>query len=102
MKTLKQEEVYCHQYRDFNELAAHLEEFLENYYNRQRLHSALGYQTPEEFEAATGGASPGANKGAATLQYFQPPKPVEPAGKGKSTVPVVPDDAPMGKPPTGA
>ncbi len=29
MKTLKQEEIYCHQYRDFDELSAHLEEFLE-------------------------------------------------------------------------
>ena len=50
MKTLKQEEIYCHQYRDFDELSAHLEEFIDNYYNRQRLHSALGYRTPEEFE----------------------------------------------------
>ncbi len=50
MKTLKQEEIYCNQYADYNELSAHLEEFLDTYYNRQRLHSALGYQTPEEFE----------------------------------------------------
>jgi hypothetical protein len=50
MKTLKQEEIYCHQYRDFADLSAHLEEFIGNYYNRQRLHSALGYQTPQEFE----------------------------------------------------
>jgi transposase InsO family protein len=46
MKTLKQEEIYCNQYRGFEELSAHLEEFIENYYNRQRLHSALGYRTP--------------------------------------------------------
>ena len=50
MKTLKQEEIYCHQYQDFEELSEHLEEFIGNYYNRQRLHSALGYRTPEEFE----------------------------------------------------
>jgi putative transposase len=50
MKTLKQEEIYCHQYRDFEELSEHLEEFIGTYYNRQRLHSALGYRTPEEFE----------------------------------------------------
>jgi putative transposase len=50
MKTLKQEEIYCRQYRDLQDLDAHLEEFLEHYYNRQRLHSALGYRTPEEFE----------------------------------------------------
>ena len=40
MKTLKQEEIYCNQYRDFEELSGHLEEFIGNYYNRQRLHSA--------------------------------------------------------------
>jgi transposase InsO family protein len=50
MKTLKQEEIYCNQYRDFDDLSAHVEEFIENYYNRLRLHSALGYRTPEEFE----------------------------------------------------
>jgi transposase InsO family protein len=52
MKTLKQEEIYCRQYHDLEDLSAHLAEFLENYYNRQRLHSALGYQTPEEFDSA--------------------------------------------------
>src|SRR6184192_4587358 len=39
MKTLKHEEVYCNVYRDFEELAAHLDEFIGNYYNRLRLHS---------------------------------------------------------------
>ena len=50
MKTLKQEEIYCTQYRDAEDLRAHMEEFLDNYYNRLRLHSALGYRTPVEFE----------------------------------------------------
>ena len=31
-------------------LRANIEEFIEEYYNRQRLHSALGYRSPEEFE----------------------------------------------------
>jgi putative transposase len=52
MKTLKQEEIYCNAYRDLAELEAHIREFLEEYYNRQRLHSALGYCSPEEFEQA--------------------------------------------------
>ena len=53
MKTLKQEEIYCRQYRDMNELEGHVEEFLDRYYNHQRLHSALGYRTPVEFEQQT-------------------------------------------------
>jgi putative transposase len=50
MKTLKQEEIYTRQYRDRADLEAHIGEFLERYYNRRRLHSALGYRTPEDFE----------------------------------------------------
>ena len=75
MKTLKQEEIYCHRYADFEELSQHLEEFLGAYYNRLRLHSALGYRTPEEFEqdAATAPALPGGNTGAAVMQFFSPP-----------------------------
>ena len=52
IKTLKREEIYAHKYQDMADLRAHLEPFLEQYYNRLRLHSALGYKTPEEFEAA--------------------------------------------------
>jgi transposase InsO family protein len=50
MKTLKQEEIYTRRYRDQADLEAHMEQFLEQYYNRQRLHSALGYRSPEAFE----------------------------------------------------
>jgi len=69
MKTLKQEEIYCNVYKDFEHLRANLEEFLGNYYNRLRLHSALGYRTPEEFERESA-AAPGGNPGAATLKFF--------------------------------
>jgi putative transposase len=50
MRTLKQEEIHCRQYRDLEHLRAHMGQFIDEYYNRQRLHSALGYRTPEEFE----------------------------------------------------
>jgi transposase InsO family protein len=50
MKTLKQEEIHTRSYRDLQHLEAHIGNFLDRYYNRRRLHSALGYRTPEEFE----------------------------------------------------
>jgi len=50
IKTLKQEEIYTRQYRDRADLELHMAEFLEQYYNRRRLHSALGYRTPASFE----------------------------------------------------
>jgi putative transposase len=54
IKTLKEEEIDGRQYRDQQDLADHLEEFIDRYYNRQRLHSALGYKTPADFENALG------------------------------------------------
>ena len=50
MKTLKYEEVYRNEYRDFNEARASIGEFLERVYNQKRLHSALGYLPPAGFE----------------------------------------------------
>lgn len=50
IKTLKYEEVYRQEYRDLAEARASIGCFLERTYNRKRLHSALGYQPPEEFE----------------------------------------------------
>ncbi len=50
MKTLKQEEIYCGDYADLEDLQAHLAGFIHGYYNVQRLHSKLGYRSPEEFE----------------------------------------------------
>jgi transposase InsO family protein len=53
MKTLKYEEVYRNEYRDFSEAHASIGEFLELVYNQKRLHSALGYVPPAEFERGT-------------------------------------------------
>jgi putative transposase len=50
MKTLKYEEVYRSEYRDLWEAKAAIGQFLEKVYNQQRLHSALGYRPPLEFE----------------------------------------------------
>ena len=50
MKTLKYEEVYRQEYRDLAEARASIERFIEKIYNGKRLHSALGYRPPVEFE----------------------------------------------------
>jgi transposase InsO family protein len=75
MKTLKQEEIYANDYRDLEHLRACIAEFLDRYYNRLRLHSALGYRTPEEYEREAGqgsvGAAPDAAPDAAKVSFFR-------------------------------
>lgn len=50
MKTLKYEEVYRQEYRNLADARASIEKFIEKVYNAKRLHSALGYRPPVEFE----------------------------------------------------
>jgi len=68
LKTLKREEIYAHEYRDLDHLRTNLEAFIEQYYNRQRLHSALGYRPPEEFEQA---ANTTTTSQGATMSFFR-------------------------------
>lgn len=57
MKTLKYEEIYRNEYQDISELNTSMVDFLEVVYNRRRLHSALGYVPPAEFENNAGDAT---------------------------------------------
>jgi putative transposase len=68
MKTLKREEIYANDYVDLDHLRTNIEAFIEQYYNRCRLHSALGYKPPTEFEQQLECATTFAG---ATMSFFR-------------------------------
>jgi transposase InsO family protein len=51
MRTLKEEEVDLSEYLDFADAQQQLGHFIQDVYNRKRIHSSLGYLTPSEFES---------------------------------------------------
>jgi transposase InsO family protein len=101
MKTLKREEIYASDYHHLEHLRQNLEEFIDQYYNRMRLHSALGYQSPEEFErglVSTNGTA------GATISFFRHREDYRPdattsmTGSGPQTTPptIGIDESPAG------
>jgi transposase InsO family protein len=70
IKTLKREEIYANEYDNLEHLRDHIEEFIDRYYNQKRLHSALGYRPPEEFEQLSKQATK-TERLASTIAFFQ-------------------------------
>lgn len=68
MKTLKREEIYANEYRDMDHLRENIAAFIDSYYNRVRLHSALGYKPPEEFEQSV---APEPTHARSDFEFFQ-------------------------------
>jgi len=69
IKTLKREEIYANDYRDLEHMVESVEKFIEYYYNRCRLHSALGYRPPEEFEEESAQRHAEASLAASTVTF---------------------------------
>lgn len=61
----------ANQYQNLDHLRSNNEEFIEQYYNQVRLHSALGYRSPEEFEEQAGRGNLLTTTGA-TVRFFPP------------------------------
>jgi len=72
MATLKREQIDGWTYRDLAEAKADIGPFIDSVYDRQRLHSELGYRSPEQFEMAVLNQGEG---GAARSQGSAPPSP---------------------------
>ena len=50
IRTLKYEEVYLNEYETFSDALDNIAHFIEDVYNKKRLHSAIGYRSPIDFE----------------------------------------------------
>ena len=106
IKTLKREQIDAQSYRDIHDLRAHLEEFIDHYYNRLRLHSALKYTTPEEFEAVRSTPDPGTGPKASFSRHGEiyPPDVPRKTGSGlDGSLPALigTDESPVGYSLTG-
>lgn len=81
MSTLKREEIHANTYHDLEDLRGKVQDFIARYYNTQRLHSALGYRSPEEFEAelrVQAASAPAMVRAAARLSFSGMRKSINP------------------------
>ena len=69
IKTLKHEEIRGQKFADLQDLHQHLVDFIVEFYNPRRLHSALGYRSPEEFEREHAASTPANSCAAARLSF---------------------------------
>ena len=69
IKTLKHEEIRGQKFADLDDLYQHLQDFIVEFYNPLRLHSALGYRSPEEFERQHAATTPSVSCAAARLSF---------------------------------
>lgn len=93
MQTLKREEIYASAYRDMEHLRTNIEDFIERYYNKKRLHSALGYLSPEKFEAMQ--TEDQISKAATIMCSFGKASPLLDLGTGTQTPSPSPDPNPL-------
>jgi transposase InsO family protein len=84
MKTLKLEEIRANEYRGIDDLRKNVSKFVDVYYNTQRLHSALGYETPEQFEATFARADA---EGHAEMSFLRHPEIYQSDGMNKKRPP---------------
>jgi putative transposase len=83
MATLKREQIDGRRYRDLAEAQADIGHFIDILYNAQRLHSALGYRSPQDFEAWHRAGPPQGADGAARslgLRAARAPDESDPGG----------------------
>jgi putative transposase len=71
-KTLKYEEVHLANYESYDDVVQRVPHFIEQVYNRKRLHSALGYLPPEEYEMAIQSATKTAGRPSLNLDENSP------------------------------
>lgn len=81
MRTLKREEIQATCYRDIEHLGENVAEFIDEYYNKCRLHSALGYLSPDAFERTVEAPS----MDAPTMRYFKPKRDGTHGATGEAT-----------------